>query len=726
MKPDVISFVVIQSLLFITVSLDIPIIRQIVVFCYLTFIPGFVFLKFLHLNELQTIETFLFAVGLSLTYTMFVGFILNGLSLVLGFLRPLSVVPLEVSLSLPTIILFLICYRNEITGTFTNCVSDFIHSKTVYPLLVLLILLIIASLTGALYVSVPFVSALLLTFSIVGIAAVFAVVCSSTKLIPPNLYPLVILGVSLALVFQIVFTSQYIMGFDSNIEFYIFRLTSNNSNWQLIPIYGQLDYARYNSMLSVTILPTIYSALMNIQGELLFKIFYPFLFSLIPLTMYVTLSKHWEKFKSLLAVLFFISTPLTFFGVEFLSLDKQIVALLFLVLSCFVLLDSKMFFGKRRLLLIIFGAGMVVSHYSVTYIYLVFLLSFYLLLRMRRVFDRVLNGSMVLLLFVMTFSWYSLTVAPLTTLSSIVTSVFSRFSTEALLNPASRTSISATPILTVAGGINWALFLIVHAFIAFGVLVMLVRPRRIPFNETYRSFLLVWVAILAFSVIIPNIAPALNLTRLYSISMIFLAPFFVLGGENLVDTGRYLLAKVRRTNFSKVTKNRQVVTILLSLVLIGYFLSQSGFINFATNAAPQSYSIDHNRMLNSEDLALQRGFYTVYNTRPDIFSAVWLSGQINQTTLIYADTVSRIHSLSSYGLIAFTQTQELNNQTTLSPNNFIYLRQLNVNNGLMVRGVSETYNTSDITPFLDQSNLVYSNGNGQIWLSLPKLPAVAT
>jgi uncharacterized membrane protein len=91
------------SLLVAVISLDIPIIRDIVVFAYLSFVPGFVVLKLFKLNEISLLNTFLISVGLSLVVSMFVGVLVNELYLILGFSQPLSIIPLTAAISIFTL-----------------------------------------------------------------------------------------------------------------------------------------------------------------------------------------------------------------------------------------------------------------------------------------------------------------------------------------------------------------------------------------------------------------------------------------------------------------------------------------------------------------------------------------------------------------------------------------------------------------------------------------------
>ena len=137
-------------------------------------------------------------------------------------------------------------------------------------------------------------------------------------------------------------------------------------------------------MLSVTILPTIYYSLMNCSGEVIFKSLYPFVFSLVPVALFTVYSKQLAKTTSFLASIFFVSGSIVFYGVEPLSLNRQIIGTLFLALSILIIIDKSLSVGKRRFLLIVFGGALIVSHYSLLLIYLFLVISLYIILKVKR------------------------------------------------------------------------------------------------------------------------------------------------------------------------------------------------------------------------------------------------------------------------------------------------------------------------------------------------------
>jgi uncharacterized membrane protein len=699
-------------MLYIAIGLNIFVFRQITVFVYLSFIPGFVLLKILRLKETSVVDSVLFSVGLSIAFLMFVGLLINESYLALGISQPLSTIPLTIILSFLTLILYFVGYRQDLLENLSSIGSNFIDLKSIIAKSAILVLPVILGVIGALYINQPVL--LLMT---IAAAVLYGLCVFSTRLIPSKLYPLVIFSICMALTFQLLLISRYIIGYDAQVEYYVFRLTSINKYWHLLPaVINSEAEVTLNSMLSVTILPTIYSALMNTNGEIVFKFFYPFIFSLVPVTLYRIYERQIGKTASLLSTLFFISGQVVFFGVEPLSLDRQVIAEFFMVLSIFILLDRKISVGKRRLLLIVFGAALTVSHYSIMFVYLAVVFSIYAISKIKGKPDNVLNSTVVFSLFVIAFSWYSLSIAPLASLSQFLNGVFSRFFTD-LSSSAARSSavFSPHPIFNFASMLDWVFFYAAHFLILVGILALLFKPAKKKLDPTYRTVAILSAVILFLCVAVPNVAPALNLERFYAITLLFLAPCFVLGGETLVGVSENVLRRaIRRRSLSNAYS--KTGTVVLCAVLIGYFLTQSGFINCISGASPLSFSLDYNRIRTSTDpnSANSITFYANFITEQDVFGAVWLTKNRGESSMIYADYRSADGVLTSYGFIPRLQISPLTNTTTLEQGGFVYLRQLNVANGIIPTPTAP-FNTSEIYPLLNKTNLIYSNGNSEIW-----------
>jgi uncharacterized membrane protein len=698
----------------IAILLDVPIFRQITVFVFLSFIPGFAILRLFRLKELSFLDVFLFSVALSIAFEMLWGLLVNALFLSLGLSRPLSTVPLTVVISAFVLTVFFIEYRRDLSQTSSSSTLRTNFEFTLRNVLILSLILFLVPLLSAL--SVLYLNVPLILFSCATIAVLCVLSVMSKRLIPESFYPILIFSISIALLWQGLLISKNVVGYDANLEFYVFRLTQINGYWGFLEgnAYSLAELS-YNSMLSITLLPAIYSVLMHVQGETVFKILYSFLFSLVPLTLYRLFEKQFGKLIGLLSVLFFVFSFAVFYGPEPLSLNRQIVAELFFMLSFFILIDASIPKTKRRVLLLIFGIALAVSHYVLAYVFLGIVAVIFLISRVRRRFDTTLNTVTVLLLFVITLSWYAFwAISPLESLVYTVRRTITYLTGVLPTNIVSAGSFFAGPqIFTAATWINLLLSGIAYLFLMIGVLSIILRQRKI--STEYYGMLILAAIVLAISLVAPGVASILNFSRFYSLSLLFLSPCFVLGGLALVKLIGKAWTRIRilpKLQITAKNKNINLGFLLVGILLSAYFLSQVGFVNRVTNGAVHSYTIDYYRMLTSNSTQDRITFYNVYIPEQDVFSASWLQKYKGETAEVFADSVTKYHSLSSYGLIPANLLLLTTNETIPLEGRFVYLGSSNIVNDIAVTNF-EVFNASEILFGLD-NDLVYSNGNSEI------------
>jgi len=265
----------------LVVLLDIPIARQVISFLYLLIIPGFVLLRAIRIKDLDLIETILFSIGLSLAFLMLLGFSLNLLSSIGLFADPLLMEPLITAIMIIVSTLIIVSYfvnKNDLQ-TGIGVPEDF----NILPLLPYFALPLTSAIGVMLVVAFGINYMLLLVILV--IAILFASISFSSR---PSYYPLAIFSIALALVIPSFLISNYILGYDIHLEFFVFNVTKATSRWDPSLIWNlfNLTYIKsqyvYSTMLSVTVLPTVFSNIGNIEGVWLFKSLYPLLLSLVP------------------------------------------------------------------------------------------------------------------------------------------------------------------------------------------------------------------------------------------------------------------------------------------------------------------------------------------------------------------------------------------------------------------------------------------------------------
>ncbi len=710
-----------------SIALNIPILRQISVFVYLMFIPGFAILKILKLEERDVTFTVLFSAGLSIVFLMFAGFVINELYPLIGVSKPLSVVPLTMTLMALTVILLLVGYKLNPARVVNIDFLAHMSKKTLLKAFVF-VLPPVLGIIGAVYDYAP-----ALVFMIVLIAILVPLAAFSRKFLPTELYPFVIFAIGLGLLFHVTLISKYNFGYDINTEYHVFKMTQLQAHWDKPgQVLIETQMANFQSDLSVTVLPTIYADLINISGELTFKLVFGFIFSLVPLVLYRMFQVQTGKTFAFLSAFVFMSTPFSFYGTEILGLNRQMLAELFFVLSAFLLIEKSIDFRKRTVLLLIFSFGVVVSHYSTSYIYLLFIAFIFIVSYIKRN-GGILTKEVVLFIFAITFSWYlyisnSAFLGLTSSIGNMATS-FSNdlFSTSArstyafnMLNPSAASSI--------VGLIHRLVVYCQNGLILIGVLMLFIRRKETPFSNDYKYISVLSLLLLVLSLAVPNLAPTLNFQRFYQITLLFLGPFFIYGGLAILEFINILGAKLSSSKMPVLRKLRLAIPRnlslqLLCLLLIISFLFQVGLVSHITATAPISHSLDLDREKASGSLE-NEALYEVYIPEQDVFSAKWYLLNVGPEPEVYADVQSQANVLNAYALENRDNMHTLYNATLLHTlfgiavipqHAYVYLRYFNIQENTIVSFYG-WLNTSDpdVLKVLNQTDSIYSNGASEI------------
>ena len=456
---------------------------------------------------------------------------------------------------------------------------------------------------------------------------------------------------------------------------------------------------------------------MGLQTPIIFKLLYPFIFSLVPVTLYNICRSEVNRSVGLSATFFFIFTFSAFFG-EMASVNRQIVGEFFMLLSVLLWLSKTVPLGEKRILLMVFGISMVVSHYSIVVLYLVFISVIVVLSSIKPKFDNVYNSFGVLSVFVTAFFWYAFSASPV--LDSIVLTikrVASQFFTFHLQGAGVAASIYILPnSFTVATWINLLLSSVTTLSLVLGIIIAILFSRKMGISDKYRSAIGFAAVIFAISYVFPAFAATLNFTRYYAITMLMLSPCFAIGILSVFKFVRNAARKGNRSqerDFFFVGKTGKMAMLLVAIILGAYFLSQSGFVNYVTDGAIHSYTFDYYRLKTSNNPQTQVAFHYAYIPVQDVFSSNWLSSFANRSSFVYSDTFSNYHVLASEGLVPGNLILDLTNDTKPDKGRFVYLDSLNVGKNL-IPGPEGLFNTSAVSSSLNDCNLVYSNGKSEI------------
>jgi uncharacterized membrane protein len=688
----------------IVVLFNIPYLRQIIGFLYLTFIPGLVIVKVFNLSQKNILETLILAIGLDIAFLLFVGLLLNELLPIFGLASPLSTNSLLIAFNIITMaFIILLYYKKTNVSDLTNIIklSDFPIKSIVFIIIIPLL-----SILGVAFVNGMNNNSILLLM-LVFITIFISMSVLKNEILPPKLYLVAILAITFALIFHIAMITNYFLGWDFHSEYQVFELVNNKGFWDSTLTSVDENIAKGYSMLSVTILPTIYSKIIDINGTIIFKLLYPLMLALIPMVLYIFYSERMDKKIAYLSILFFISN-LTFFGVDGFS-AKQIVGEFFYVLLFMVIMKNDINAPKKWLLFTLFGIAMIISYYSLAYILLFFIFLPYLILTKSQFMStskKSVDIYMLFTFFVVTFTWYtySNSSAQMNNLKVIVEQIVMNFGRDFFdISTRSTTvlrGIGLSQTTSFLHQIGSLVFYVSELLILIGFIKMFFTRKNkedpIHLDKEYYIFASLNLIILFLCIAIPNFARFFRAERFYQTALIFLAPFFVLGGNTLFQ-------------FFLRIKKQTVATNLILIILVPFLLFQTGFIYEVTDDYNYSLPLSMYRM---DRITLSSRIIDA----KEVTAASWLSNRMNHSNgLVYGDFISTLKVLTSYGMLSTENFRDLSNTTRFTGKiNYIYLREVNTLENKII-GANGSWNSTDVFPLVENRNNIYSNGASKIF-----------
>jgi len=699
-------------------SYEIPILSKVIAFIYLTFVPGIIIIRLLNLHRLGVGVTILLSVGLSISFIMFSGFILNFVLSFLKFESPLSYTNVVIFIITLVAILSILSYR----------INKFYHSELpplqISSLALYLLLLPVVSILGT-YLINFYNNNILLLILIVLIALIPFLVALNK--IPSELYSLSLVVIAISLLFHYSLISMYLTGWDIHTEYYTYKLVVNNAYW------NSNMYSNINGMLSIAILPVVYSYFLKMEGGWIFKIVYPIIFSLVPLGLYNIYQNQIKSDKIAFYSVFFFMSFFTFFQ-DMLSLARQEIAELFFVLLIYLMVQDTLNKNIRNALLLIFGVSLITSHYGLSYIFIILMIIMYLFSK-----DQIINlkikgltlpefnlkkltlNYFVAFYIIFALLWY-LTVSSSSTFESIVnigdqvyTSIFTEF-----FNPENRDrnvmmalGMAKPEVSSFGREVYRGLQFITQFFIIIGFFKIIINREFTKLKAEY-FYLIVASLIILFLSTLPYSAKFLNMTRIYHIALVALSPMFIVGGIFVIEKAMKII------NIKNYLKQNHVISILVLGIMIPYFLFNTGFVYEITNDVPTSIPLGMERMKN--DNITKVDFYNSYIPEQDVYSASWFSQNKDENKSIYSDRDSKLHVLNSYGMTpqfkiysSFKESKNYEHDLSLG-NYYIYFNMFNVHHNMFVDSNGYKFKTSIFSPIFNKSSKVYSNGYGEIYM----------
>jgi uncharacterized membrane protein len=597
-----------------------------------------------------------------------------------------------------------------------------------------------------------------------GIAVYVFSIVSFRKKLNKNIYPWVILMISISLLLMYSLRSWHITGFDIHQEYQVFQLTKENFHWSMSNFPG----FAYNACLSITILPTILSSFLNINDEYIFKLVLQIVFSFVPVIVFLFLKRYTKDIFAFLASFFFMSQ--IWFMEQMPALNRQEISILFFALFLIILFDKNFNSSiKKIFLLVIFGFSIIVSHYSTAYITLFLLIFVYFVwlffrkTENKKVFSKIyqklnmkekgksnrekyyLGGTLVLLLFVFNFLWvFQLTgtsndiIYTIKMTASNMGKIFKKemiseqvriaigglvedytindvknyrdniskeyhtnktwinfYSpekyTDYAIEPRFTNSIPPTNIevkiingLTRISQISFEIFIFIGSFY-----LLFFQLKKQKIHEEYIIMSLGCILLIVVMIFVPFISIAYNFERLFQQTLVLLSLPAIFG---ILVVFKFL-------------KNKNIIFLLIAIISIWLFLSNSGFnsnvIGGATQMNLNNFGEEYDR------------FYTHDS---EVKSLEWLSKYYDQKDKIYID---RYAMLKAYYFPRIEEKNVLRDilPSTIDKNAYVYSSYVNtIDKRTFIEYESRVMSYNFPAEFLNNNkNKIYNNGGSEIF-----------
>lgn len=351
LRWPVVALVVAQAV--VALDLDLPVLRAAIALVTFVALPAYL----LHRKALRMPYAF----GVALLGLIVGGLVLDTVLPWVGVDRPLAPAPLALAWLVGDLALLL--WRRDVElarpGAVRVAVRRVLDARFVLaPTLATVALLL--SVVGAIRLNNGANGVVAVAAVAVGGAALLALLLGRTA--RPWSDDLWVLGlVSAGLLLATSMRGWYVTGHDIQAEYLAFRLTDGAQNWDMSALPSA-----YNACLSVTILPTVLTQATGLSGHVVFTVLLQLVFASVPVLTYLFARRFIPRRLALAAAILTIAFPTFFTDMPYLV--RQEIAFFFLAL---MLLAGTEFSARRsRLLVLAFGLGVVLSHYSTTYVLL--------------------------------------------------------------------------------------------------------------------------------------------------------------------------------------------------------------------------------------------------------------------------------------------------------------------------------------------------------------------
>ncbi len=323
-------------------------------------LPGLLVLLALRARGVNPGEGALLSVALSLAVLMVAGLAANTLVLKAGYIRPLSAAWMVPLLATVCGVLWILSWARTSRETYRLPKVEW-SPRLLVPLGALSLLPVIGAI-GALRLSNgggPGWSVTALTL----VALIGPLMVLTRRRILRPVWSYAVFCLSLTLLWATSLRGHGVTGHDLQLEYYVYALTAATQSWSIDAFRDA-----YNACMSITVLPVILESLTGLSGLALYKVVYPVVFALGVAGLASSWLHRARPAVTFVAAYIFLTLPV--FMSDMPMLARQEIAFVFFIALVTVLLSPRLRAdaASKPLLLLLLGLGLVLSHYSSTFV----------------------------------------------------------------------------------------------------------------------------------------------------------------------------------------------------------------------------------------------------------------------------------------------------------------------------------------------------------------------
>jgi len=715
------SFVVFFLIIFnIAIFLMIPIVQQIFGLIALCFFPGFLLCSLFKIKVKDIYENFLYSVGLSLIFSLLFGLFINSLLPILGYVYPLSTQNLQFCYSIIILIVALLIVNSSDVPSLTFKIPRILKIEKIFLIFGFIILLFVIL---GIYLVNANITNLVLIFSILLIPLLLFLLIFFVDNSIKRIYPIIIYLISFSLLMLITLRSNYIIGVDTNEEYFIFHSILLQSFWVPDPTL------LLSAALSISIVPAVFGNFLNIDSQLLFKLLFPLIFSIVPVVVYVIAKNYLIELFALFASCLFIFQQGFIYTTV---LARTSLAILFFAFAILVLINQELPNRQKYLLFLLFITGAVFSHYTTALIFFLITVVIYLIEITLSKFEsrkgnRIINFPILIFFLVLFFLWYDLIINQVfqTGLQFTITHVnifhdlyqndIGKYIQPPIVNP--------TFLLKFTNYSRFALYFLIGIGILFECYNWIITERKnksiqnvkMKVDRTFLFIGVVALGLLICTTFTPFLFIGYDTGRVEELLFIILPVFLIIGAEKIFDIfiGQNnffikkieIFEKIENLQFYCQSHKNKIISVILLFLLVPQLLFITGVTKQFDNGP---YSIILNSPKYSKN-ANQLEFSYIFDQ--DAKALQWYKNNSLKNAQIFSD---------DFGNKKITGL--LNQHSTLYQKSLLDLNEQDLsNNYIFITVTSEYYKSffdvdleetkiSSLEYILNKKNKIFTNG----------------